>query len=523
MHVSIVASLAGRAALGVAFPSDDGATAFASNSNGSLKLSPVPPPVLGDGNPGPETWNLTIDDAGNGGYKQKITGFGAAVTDATVTTFNTLPNDALDSLLNTLMTSDGAGFSLMRHTIGASDLSAYPPYTYDDSMGQPDPNLTHFGLHKQGRNMTVLLKHMKDRQPDLKVIGSSWSAPGWMKQNGKLIDGNTATNNLWDIFHGPGSPNYSSAFAQYFVKYIQTFQERGVPIYAITIQNEPMNNKAGFPTMDMIAEEQAVLIASYILPAFREENITTQIWAYDHNTGMCILRGDIPPVSQNRIDHPRFPQTVLDLVGRSVNTVAWHCYADVQHKWKTMKHFYQRYREMNRTVDQYMTECWTPSRNTTWHQAADFTMGPLRNWGSGVISWPLGANSTDGPYLPSNDACHSCTGLVTINDNGTYTFQTAYYMMAQFSKFMPPGSTVLHDNGTYVHESGAGISAVASETPDGSRTVVIKNTFGNDIYVFLNTTSGQKWSGNIPMNSVTTWVLPVAFSDERLDGIPGEL
>lgn len=124
------------------------------------------------------------------------------------------------------------------------------------------------------------------------------------------------------------------------------------------------------------------------------------------------------------------------------------------------------------------------------------------------MAWTLGTDSSDGPHL-SEGGCTECTGLVTIS-NGGYQFQTAYYMMAQFSKFMPPGAIVLNGSGSYTYSNGGGVQSVASLNPDGTRSVVIMNMFGNDIYVSLNTNSGEEWSGNIPSESVVTWVLPAA-------------
>lgn len=97
-----------------------------------------------------------------------------------------------------------------------------------------------------------------------------------MKLNGVMY-GTTVNNNL--------NPIYSSAYAQYFVKYIQSFESLGVHIDAITIQNEPLNSNAGLPTMYISAENATNLIANYVGPALRSANLSTEIWAYDHNTG----------------------------------------------------------------------------------------------------------------------------------------------------------------------------------------------------------------------------------------------
>ncbi|PWY76025.1 glucan endo-1,6-glucosidase BGN16.3 [Aspergillus sclerotioniger CBS 115572] len=464
------------------------ASAYCSNSAGNYKLSSITAPVQGSGSPGSEsTWKLTIDDTSSG-HKQSITGFGAAVTDATVTSFNTLSSSTLQQLLNELMTSNGADFSLMRHSIGASDLSGDPAYTYDDNGGSVDTSLSGFNLGDRGTAMAKMLASMKSLQSSLKVLGSPWSAPGWMKLNG-VIDGSTTNNNLNDGYltsGGTGSTGYSSEFAQYFVKYIEAYEALGATIDAITIQNEPLNSQSGYPTMYVYDYESAQLIQNYIGPALANAGLSTEIWAYDHNT-----------------DVTSYPQTVLNGASQYVDTVAWHCYA-TNVDWTVLSQFYSS----NPGVKQYMTECWTPASGS-WHQAADFTMGPLQNYASGVMAWTLGTNTDDGPHLTSG-GCDNCQGLVTINSADSYTLNTAYYMMAQFSKFMPSGAIVLNGSGSYTYSNGGGIQSVASLNPDGTRTVVIENTFSNDIYLTLSTESGEEWSGNIPSESVTTWVLPAS-------------
>lgn len=278
------------------------AAAFASNSDGSLKLSPVTAPVQGSGNPGSaSTWQLNIDDTSSG-HKQTITGFGGAVTDATVTSFNTLSANTLNQLLNELMTTAGAGFALMRHTIGASDLSGDPAYTFDDNGGKADPNLNGFNLGDRGNAMASLLAKMKSLQSSLKIFGSPWSPPGWMKLNG-VIDGNTNQNNLNDGYLTNNGAQYSSAFAQYFVKYIQAFEARGAKIDAITVQNEPLNSQAGYPTMYMFSDEQGNLIQNYIGPALAQAGLDTKVWAYDHNTGKAI-----PSTIPTRVDNSNILQ-----------------------------------------------------------------------------------------------------------------------------------------------------------------------------------------------------------------------
>lgn len=275
------------------------ATAFCSNAAGSYKVDNITAPSKFDvssnakintvpswpTNTNTTRWNLTVDDT-KSGYKQIIAGFGATVTDATVSTLSSQNNATQKAILQKLVTSDGANFSLMRHTIGSSDLST-EAYTYDDNNGTTDNDLSNFSLGDQGTAMAQLLAQMKQLNSDMTILGSPWSPPGWMKLNGQLV-GNTTDNNLDDGYStskGLGSTGHSHAFAQYFVKYIQAYANLGVNIDAITIQNEPLNSQAGYPTMYVDADESGKLINGYVGPALQNANLNTTVWALDDNTG----------------------------------------------------------------------------------------------------------------------------------------------------------------------------------------------------------------------------------------------
>ncbi|KAF2217435.1 glycoside hydrolase family 30 protein [Cercospora zeae-maydis SCOH1-5] len=461
------------------------ASAICSNYNGTYRLTRLTAPARGSGSPpaGATLWNLSLNDT-SAAYRQSVTGFGAAITDATVVNWNKLSSNQQTSLMNVLMTSgpaNSANFSLMRHTIGSSDLSA-TAYTYDDNNGSPDPQLTKFALGPNGTAMASLLAKMRTASSRMTLLGSSWSAPGWMKRNG-VLTGNTTNNNLQDTYLNATETDYSYAFAQYFVKYIQAYARAGAPVNAITLQNEPLNSVAAFPTMYVYDYENALLIKNRLGPAFAQAGLSTQIWAYDHN-----------------LDQPSYPQTILDNAGSYTNTVAWHCYSTAP--WSTMSDF----RTSNPNVTQYMTECWTPASQPWWNAAA-FTLGPLQNWASGSMAWGLATDAKNGPYMPGG--CDSCQGLVTVNNDGTYTLNTAYYMMAQFSRYMPRGArVVLVSGGGSNNASGQMVQAVGTVNPDGSRTVVILSTVTNALFLRLTMSSGQVWSGTVPAQSVVTWVLP---------------
>lgn len=284
-------------------PAPRNPTAFCSNAAGSYKVDNITAPVrISTGSntaihTGPSSttntnitaWNLTVDDT-KSGYKQIIAGFGATVTDATVSSLNSQTNETQNFILQQLVTDSGANFSVMRHTIGSSDLSA-EPYTYDDNDGKVDNDLSNFSLGDHGTAMAQLLASMKELNNDMTFLGSPWSPPAWMKLNGQLV-GNTTDNNLDDGYltsKGLGSTGHSHAFAQYFVKYIQAYADFGVNIDAITIQNEPLNSQAGYPTMYVADYESGQLINEYVGPALQKANLNTTVWALDDNTGTSLL------------------------------------------------------------------------------------------------------------------------------------------------------------------------------------------------------------------------------------------
>src|SRR5207249_2322555 len=114
--------------------------------------------------------------------------------------------------------------------------------------------------------------------PSLKIIASPWSAPGWMKDNGSLVGS------------APGArstllPQYYGAYANYFVKFVQAYQAAGVPVDAVTVQNEPQYVPSDYPGMWLTAAQEADFIKSYLARAFAANNITTKIVGFDHNWG----------------------------------------------------------------------------------------------------------------------------------------------------------------------------------------------------------------------------------------------
>jgi glucosylceramidase len=160
--------------------------------------------------------------------------------------------------------------SYLRMRIGASDLNEYV-YSYDDPppRGETDPQLVKFSLQEDQKYVIPILKQILAINPKIKILGSPWSAPAWMKTTANVKGGSL-------------KPEYYGAYAKYFAKYVQGMKAQGIHIDAITVQNKPLNEK-NTPSMAMSALEQGAFIKGHLGPTFKAAGINTRILLFDHN------------------------------------------------------------------------------------------------------------------------------------------------------------------------------------------------------------------------------------------------
>jgi glucosylceramidase len=367
---------------------------------------------------------------------QSIDGFGYTLTGGSADLINSLSTPARQSLLNELFSTnnEGIGVSYLRVSIGASDLSAQV-FSYNDlPPGQTDPSLTNFNLSHDETSLVPLLKEILLINPGLKILGSPWSPPTWMKDNNSSIGGSLL-------------PQYYQAFANYFVKYILAMQAKGIRIDAITVQNEPMHD-GNNPSMRMTAAQQAVFIKNNLGPALITANLNTKIIIWDHN---C--------------DNPAYPLEVLsDAVAKPfINGTAFHLYGgDISALSQVQsahpdKHLY--------FTEQYTASTGSFTGDLRWH-LKNVIIGSMRNWSRNALEWNLANDATYGPHTPGG--CTVCKGALTISGS-TVTKNVSYYIIAHASKFVPPGSVRIASNlyGT--------IQNVAFVRPDGKKVLIVLN------------------------------------------------
>lgn len=370
---------------------------------------------------------------------QSIDGFGYTLTGGSATLINGLPAVQKDELLKNLFAWDSTniGISYLRISIGASDLSS-STFTYDDlPTGQTDMSLQQFSIANEKADLVPVLKKILAINPSIKILGSPWSAPTWMKTNNGFVGGSL-------------KPAYYSVYAQYFVKYIQAMKAEGIIIDAITPQNEPLHG-GNNPSMVMQATEQADFIKNYLGPAFQAASIITKIIAYDHNA-----------------DRPDYPLTVLtDASARQyVDGSAFHLYGG---SISALTQVHNAYPDKNL----YFTEQWTGGPGNfggdlKWH-IENLIMGATRNWSRNVLEWNLAADPNYKPF--TTGGCNTCMGALTIGAN--VTRNVSYYIIAHASKFVRPGSVRIASSQTST------LLTVAFKNPEGKKVMIALNTGTN--------------------------------------------
>ena len=215
--------------------------------------------------------NLTIRVDESRTYQQ-IDGFGASITDSSAWLLSQklAPAQRTTLLQQLFDTKQGIGLTILRQPMGSSDFSL-ADFSYDDMPpGDSDPELKHFTIDRDRQYILPVLRETLAVNPKLRIIASPWSPPGWMKTSDSMIGGTLL-------------PSAFAPLARYFVRFVQSYEAAGVPIFAVTPQNEPRNIPGDFPGMGMTAEEQATFVREYLGPAFRDAHLRTKIMIFDHN------------------------------------------------------------------------------------------------------------------------------------------------------------------------------------------------------------------------------------------------
>jgi glucosylceramidase len=380
---------------------------------------------------------IVVDDSKT---YQVMDGFGFALTGGSafhIIHMNAKPrNQLLHQIFDT--TGNGIGVSYLRISIGSSDLNE-KVFSYDDVPG--DTSLSHFDLAEDKTDVIPVLKEILAINPNIKILGSPWSPPAWMK-----------TNN--DTRGGRLKPEYYDVYARYLVKYIREMANHGITINAITIQNEPLH-PGNNPSLLLVAPDEADFIKNNLGPLFVKNNIKTKIIIYDHNA-----------------DRPDYPISILEdpHAAKYIDGSAFHLYngtidalTDVHNAFPGKNIYFTEQMVVQFNRDKVALT----GLNIAW-PVSRLIIGAPRNWSKNVILWNLAADPDFRPFT-DRGGCSMCQGAVTI-DKDSVTYNLAYYTMAHASKFVRPGSVRI------ASDPQDSLPNVAFIAPAHDKVLIVSNT-----------------------------------------------
>ncbi|PYY10801.1 MAG: hypothetical protein DMG69_05590 [Acidobacteria bacterium] len=394
---------------------------------------------------------------------QEILGFGAAFTDAACYMFSQLSPASREQLFHELFHPSEMGLNVCRTCIGSSDYST-KVYSYDE--GEPDPDLKRFSIDHDREYILPMLREARKHSPDLFLFSSPWSPPGWMKANGSMLGGSMRRA-------------YMPSYANYFVKFLQGYESEGVPVQAVTVQNEVDTDQDGrMPACIWPQEYEADFVRRNLGPAFQSNGIKTQIWLVDHNYnlwGRAIGELETPDVR------------------KYASSIAWHGYVG-QPEWMSRVH------DAFPDVPMYWTEggpdYTAPNYAADWCEWSATYSSILRNWCRSITGWNLALDQRGRP----NIGPFSCGGLVTIHSQTReITRSGQFWAFAHYTRSVRRNARRFETQSTAANLSHAGF-----ENPDGERVLVLTNP-GAERRVPLQM-SRKSAEVSLPAGSVTTLV-----------------
>ncbi len=440
-----------------------------------------------------QSYNVRYDKTRLG---KEIDGFGLAIT--TATCYNLMrmsPEDRTAFLKGTFSKTEGVGSSLIRVAIGASDFFLKEEYTWCD-----EPGLENFAVHREDEEyLFPILKEIYEINPDVKIIASPWSCPKWMKcempggDDWNVYAFNQAVTEEKEYDSWTGGrlrPSCYQDYAGYFVKWVQTMEAEGFDIFALTMQNEPLN-PGNSMSLVMPWQDQKEFV-KVLGPAMEKAGFgDVQLLLFDHNFNYDDKQGQ-----------DNYPLNVYadPEAYKWADGSAWHSYGGSVTELDEIQATYPE-----KSI--YFTEASIGEWNYKFgdclmNDYASLFLGTLKRGGQGVTLWNLMLDDKNGPYSPQDGSCKTCFGGVTISssDYKTITRNSHWYNMAHASAVVKPGARMIETSG---YQYPSGFECQMYLNPDGTIGVLMMNKQSSmQQIVFINDSFTVKY--NVPAGSLVS-------------------
>jgi len=376
---------------------------------------------------------------------QTFLGIGGAITDAAAETFYKLPADKQQQVLAAYFDrAKGIGYSLLRTNMNSCDFSS-GSYTYVD---ENDAALNSFSIsHDQKFKIPFIKAAMKTSGDNIPLFISPWSPPAWMKDNKNMLQG------------GKLLSEYQDTWANYFVKYINALEKEGVPVWGLTIQNEPMA-KQKWESCIFTAEEERDFLKQHLGPALHSQGLADKkVIMWDHNRDLIYQR------AQTYFSDP--------IVAAYAWGIGFHWYEDWSGglpMFENVRRVHEAFPDENLLFTEGCAESFDATRYNNWGLGEEYGRSMIHDFNNGTVGWTdwnILLDETGGP----NHVGNFCFAPIHGNTRtGEIMFTNSYYYIGHFSKFIQPGARRIAAS-----PSRSQLMATAFLNPDGSTVVIVMN------------------------------------------------
>jgi glucosylceramidase len=376
---------------------------------------------------------------------QTMIGIGAALTDAAADAFATLPADKQKEVMAKFYDPEhGIGYTFARTNMNSCDFSS-ASYTY---VAEGDKELKTFDVAHDRENKLPLIKAaIKAAGGKLTLFASPWSPPSWMKDNNDVLHG------------GKLKPEYYQAWANYYVKFIRAYEKEGVPVWGMTIQNEPMASQT-WESCIYTAEDEKNFLKNYLGPTLAKAGLgDRKILVWDHNRDLMYQRASVI------FDDPD--------AAKYAYGIAYHWYEDWsggEPQYENIRHVAESYPDKPILHTESTVEAFDPARVNEWSMGERYARQMIRDFNNGTTAWTDWNEMLDERGGPNHVGNFCMSSLHIDTKTHELRFTNIYEYIGHFSKFVRPGARRVS-----AVPSRSGLQTTAFLNKDGSLVVVVMN------------------------------------------------
>lgn len=407
---------------------------------------------------------------------QEFLGIGGAITDASAETFYKLSPERQQEVLDAYFSKDkGIGYNIIRTHIHSCDFSS-ESYTY---VQDGDTALSTFSIDHDKKFRIPMIKAAMEKAGDNVVVyASPWSPPAWMKDNNNMLQG------------GKLKEEYYQNWANYFIKFIKAYEAEKIPIWGITIQNEPMATQT-WESCLYTAEEERDFLKYNLGPTMHREGFADKnIVMWDHNRDLMYQR------ASTYFSDPE--------VAKYAWGIGFHWYEDWSGgvpMFENVRRVHEAFPEENLLFTEGCAESFNAERYNAWVLGEEYGRSMIHDFNNGAVGWTdwnILLDEIGGPNHVGNFCFAPLHGDTRTNE---LIYTNSYYYIGHFSKFIQPGAKRI-----IAAPSRSQLISTAFMNPDGSIVVVVMNESDvkADFYLWID---GKAAPASSLPRSIMTFVI----------------